>query len=770
MPLKFNPFTGNFDLVSDLSPYTLGASSSTDNAITRFDGVTGKLIQNSSVLLSDNGDVQNINTAQFDTTPTSATPTEGQLSWNATDGTLDLGMSGGDINLQIGQEMFAKVRNNTGVTIDNGTPVYYNGSIGNRPTIAKAKADAENTGRFAGLTTQDILDNTDGYITTVGYVRQIKTNYSGSGIWGTTWVEGDLLYVSKTDAGVITNVQPSAPHHSDTIGIVGVVGPVGTGSILVSPTKHVTLEGLSDVNGTALTTDGQIPNWHNSSGYFDFDKNINDYATTSAMATADNLRVLKAGDTMTGSLAITGGSLTLNNATANRVYYGNTGVAAPGASSAGQKIQLYGTAGTVGAGDYALGIESGNMWVSTGTGGLKVYRNSGATLAAELNSSGNLRLGSTATISSKLTFDSATNAAGGILFGSDTNLYRLTTDHLTTDDKLSATGGLARTGLIMSPESADSSVIPYYQNDLAYNRLRGGATRVYYDGVLQAGTDANTDNLFTPTSTAFNINTTGITTVVIEIDMCVSLSYTTKIGYAANEVWRARDIIVEAYITATATWSTVGSVTDVAYGEKYFTYSGNPGTISKIRFTFSDFYKAGGAYEIFRVGTIYTLNYASAMGSGFFVTRDAGSIYGDLTMSGAATQILFPNNSDNTGGLLFGADTNLFRSAANVLTTDDSLTVGTNLTVTGTTALNGTLTMGDADNIILNTTTGSKIATATTQKLAFWNATPIVQPTTAVTAATFAANTSAIVDDTATFDGYTIGQVVKALRSAGLLA
>ena len=47
---------------------------------------------------------------------------------------------------------------------------------------------------------------------------------------------------------------------------------------------------------------------------------------------------------------------------------------------------------------------------------------------------------------------------------------------------------------------------------------------------------------------------------------------------------------------------------------------------------------------------------------------------------------------------------------------------------------------------------------------------PITQPTTAGAAATFAANTSAIANDTATFDGYTIGQVVKALRNLGLLA
>lgn len=80
------------------------------------------------------------------------------------------------------------------------------------------------------------------------------------------------------------------------------------------------------------------------------------------------------------------------------------------------------------------------------------------------------------------------------------------------------------------------------------------------------------------------------------------------------------------------------------------------------------------------------------------------------------------------------------------------------------------ITVADAVNFVFNTTTGTKHGTATNQKQSFWNATPIVQPTTAVSASVFAANTSGIVNDTATFDGYTIGQIVKALRNIGLLA
>lgn len=45
------------------------------------------------------------------------------------------------------------------------------------------------------------------------------------------------------------------------------------------------------------------------------------------------------------------------------------------------------------------------------------------------------------------------------------------------------------------------------------------------------------------------------------------------------------------------------------------------------------------------------------------------------------------------------------------------------------------VTISDAKNIVLNTTTGTKIGTATSQKLGFWNVTPIIQPASANQAA-----------------------------------
>jgi len=58
-----------------------------------------------------------------------------------------------------------------------------------------------------------------------------------------------------------------------------------------------------------------------------------------------------------------------------------------------------------------------------------------------------------------------------------------------------------------------------------------------------------------------------------------------------------------------------------------------------------------------------------------------------------------------------------------------TLSASSTATITGNLTADGGLTLGEGDSITLATTTGTKIGTATAQKLGFWNATPAVQPT-----------------------------------------
>ena len=65
---------------------------------------------------------------------------------------------------------------------------------------------------------------------------------------------------------------------------------------------------------------------------------------------------------------------------------------------------------------------------------------------------------------------------------------------------------------------------------------------------------------------------------------------------------------------------------------------------------------------------------------------------------------------------------------------------------------------------------GLKIGSASSSLIGFYGVTPVVQPTTGVTGATRIGGGGNAVTDTDTFDGYTIGQIVKALRNIGVLA
>ena len=93
--------------------------------------------------------------------------------------------------------------------------------------------------------------------------------------------------------------------------------------------------------------------------------------------------------------------------------------------------------------------------------------------------------------------------------------------------------------------------------------------------------------------------------------------------------------------------------------------------------------------------------------------------------------------------------------------------------------LSSDLTLGSGDNIVLSTTTGTKIGTATNQLLGFYNKTPITQPSsTGVTTNGFTTGGGGgtAVHANSTFTGgtgtnaYTISDVVAHLKSLGLLA
>ncbi len=200
---------------------------------------------------------------EFDQTPTQSAGVA-KLRWNDTDGTLDLGLKGGNVNLQIGQEEVIRVVNNTGASLleANYQAVKVSGAQGQRlaVTLAQANNDA-NSASTIGLVTETIANNQEGFITTNGLVRNVDTT---GALQGETWSDGDTLYLSGTTAGAITNVKPSAPIHTVIIGYV-VYAHQNNGKIFVKVDNGYELGELHNVSAnTPSNRDGLYYNTSNN--------------------------------------------------------------------------------------------------------------------------------------------------------------------------------------------------------------------------------------------------------------------------------------------------------------------------------------------------------------------------------------------------------------------------------------------------------------------------------------------------------------------------
>jgi hypothetical protein len=102
-------------------------------------------------------------------------------------------------------------------------------------------------------------------------------------------------------------------------------------------------------------------------------------------------------------------------------------------------------------------------------------------------------------------------------------------------------------------------------------------------------------------------------------------------------------------------------------------------------------------------------------------------------------------------------------------TTGDAKIDCDDLSVTGNVRPAGDIILIDT-NIVLNDANGTRIGTSASQKLAFWNKTPIAQPTTSIPPVTIQHNGGGAIGANDTFGGYTLAKVVAALQQVGILA
>lgn len=234
---------------TQLTGSTLYATAGANSNITSLSGLTGG--------------ISTADFVQFDTgiTPTTAVA---KLQWDPTNGGPQIGMAGGNVNLQIGQEEVVYVFNDTGSQINEGQVVKITGSQGQRVTVALAQANNDgNSATILGMATENIANNSSGFVTTQGIVNNVNT---------LGFADGTIVYLSPTTPGGFTSTKPVAPNHLVLVGYIVKGGSGGGGSVFIHPQNGYELNELHDVlitsvaNNNLLRYNSAVPAWVNIAG------------------------------------------------------------------------------------------------------------------------------------------------------------------------------------------------------------------------------------------------------------------------------------------------------------------------------------------------------------------------------------------------------------------------------------------------------------------------------------------------------------------------
>ena len=147
----------------------------------------------------------------------------GTTQWNNTIGSSQTLLKGGNVLLKNGVDLVARVVNkvtpNATLLRSNYQAVRISGAQGQRLAVAYAQANNDNNSADTiGLVCENISTNQEGFIITVGQLEEINTTGS---LQGETWSDGDVLYLSPTTAGKLTNIKPTgATGHIVVMGYV----------------------------------------------------------------------------------------------------------------------------------------------------------------------------------------------------------------------------------------------------------------------------------------------------------------------------------------------------------------------------------------------------------------------------------------------------------------------------------------------------------------------------------------------------------------------
>lgn len=283
-----------------------GAKKGANNDITSMSGITGGIATPDYI--------------DFDTSATSANAV-GRVTWDATDGSLQLGLTGGNAISVLGQTIHAYVRSAESVTINKGQPVYLYQATGNRASVKLAYNTGDPTSATTfGLAAESIAPNQAGFIVCQGVLDGLNTG---------AYNEGDILYLGAT-AGSLTATKPKAPNHMVYVGVVERANN-GNGQIYVKVQNGYELDEIHDVqinspaNGQLIIYDASTDLWKNANITAGTGITVTNGAGTITISAPENGTVtnVATGTGLTGGPITSTGTISLANTAVSAGSYGS---------------------------------------------------------------------------------------------------------------------------------------------------------------------------------------------------------------------------------------------------------------------------------------------------------------------------------------------------------------------------------------------------------------------------------------------------------------